>query len=263
MRQFVIGDIHGCAKALRSLVETMAPEPQDQLIFLGDYVDRGPNSRDVIEQLVQLRTQCRTVMLRGNHEIMLAGVLFRDLDPTVWLGSGGKATVASYGGDIKKMPEHHRAFLRSLRPHYESSDAIFVHACYESHLPMDRQEDSIKYWSHLGYLLPAPHVSGKRVFVGHTPQTNGRIMDAGHLVCVDTHCVGNGYLTAYDVENNDMIQVDRRGHLLRSPAKAALQKLRGLFQRKPAKATPSGDAAENAGPSFEERSLSPSPKSHG
>tara|TARA_R110002049_G_scaffold309268_1_gene519601 strand:- start:134703 stop:135536 length:834 start_codon:yes stop_codon:yes gene_type:complete len=230
VRRYVVGDIHGCAKALRSLVETIAPRPKDQLVFLGDYVDRGPDSRDVIEQLIQVRKLCRTVMLRGNHEIMLGGVVFRDLDPTVWLGSGGKATVASYGGDIQKMPEHHRDFLKSLRPHYETTDSIFVHACYESHLPMDRQDDSLRYWAHLTHLLPAPHISGKRVFVGHTPQMSGRILDAGHLICVDTHCVGNGYLTAYDIDNNHSIQVDRRGHVLRSPAKAAFQKLLKFFR---------------------------------
>lgn len=233
MRRFVIGDIHGCAKALRGLIDALAPQSGDELIFLGDYVDRGPNSRDVIEQLIELRSRCRVVLLRGNHEIMLAGVVFRDLDPTVWLGSGGNATVASYGGDIRKMPEHHRSFLKSLRPHYETSDSIFVHASYESHLSMDCQDDSVIYWTHLSWVLPAPHLSGKRVFVGHTPQPDGRVMDAGHLVCIDTHCVGTGYLTAYDVENNQVIQVNRHGHLLRSPAKAFLQRLIKLFRPQP------------------------------
>ena len=232
-RRFVIGDIHGCSKALRSLIDAISPTAGDELVFLGDYVDRGPNSRDVIEQLIALQERCRTVMLRGNHEIMLAGVLFRDLDPTVWLGSGGNATIASYGGKIQKMPPHHRKFLKSLRPFYETHDTIFVHASYEAHLPMDRQDESIIYWTHLTSLLPAPHISGKRVIVGHTPQPDGRVMDEGHLVCIDTHCVGSGFLTAYDIDNNEVIQVDRRGHVLRSPAKLLLQKLVRLLLRQP------------------------------
>lgn len=232
IRRYVIGDIHGCAKALRGLIDAIEPTPDDELIFLGDYVDRGPNSRNVIEQLIDLRERCRVICLRGNHEIMLGGVLFRGLDPSVWIGSGGKATISSYGGDINKMPKQHRDFLKSLRPYYETTDAIFVHACYEPHLTMDRQDDSMKYWAHLSWLLPGPHISGKRVFVGHTPQPDGRIMDAGHLVCVDTHCVGNGYLTAFDLDTNDTIQVNRHGHVLRSPAKAFFQHLAKIFSAK-------------------------------
>ena len=61
MRRFAIGDIHGCMKSLRTLIDTIDPEPDDELIFLGDYVDRGPNSRDVIDQMIQLRGRCQTV----------------------------------------------------------------------------------------------------------------------------------------------------------------------------------------------------------
>lgn len=259
MRRYVIGDIHGCAKALRTLVDAIAPQSDDELVFLGDYVDRGSDSRNVVEQLIDLQGRCRVVCLHGNHEIMLGGVLFRDLNPTVWLGSGGKATITSYGGDIRKMPEAHRAFLKSLRPYYEINDTIFVHASYEAHLPMERQDDSVIYWSHLSYLLPPPHISGKRVFVGHTPQPSGRVMDAGHLVCIDTHCVGNGFLTAFNVDSNATIQVDRRGHLLRSPAKVFFQKMSKLFAKKPE--TP--DSPDTGEPSDNQGSVKTSPDTNG
>ncbi len=104
MRRFVIGDIHGCAKALRTLIETIAPQPDDELVFLGDYVDRGPDSRDVVDQVIELQQQCRVVALRGNHEIMLMGVAIGGLDDSVWLANGGKATVSSYGGCLSKIP---------------------------------------------------------------------------------------------------------------------------------------------------------------
>ena len=65
MRRYVIGDIHGCAKAARTLIENIDPTEEDELVFLGDYVDRGPNSRDVVQQIIDLRDQCKVIPLRG------------------------------------------------------------------------------------------------------------------------------------------------------------------------------------------------------
>ena len=70
MRRFAIGDIHGCAKALRSVIEAIDPQPEDEIVFLGDYVDRGPDSRDAVDQIIDLQTRTQVVALRGNHEIM-------------------------------------------------------------------------------------------------------------------------------------------------------------------------------------------------
>ena len=100
MRRYVIGDIHGCGKALRSLVDEISPTKDDELIFLGDYVDRGPDSRGVIDQLIELRDHYRVILLRGNHEIMLSGVVFRNLDPRSGWEAAEKqpsqATVATF-----------------------------------------------------------------------------------------------------------------------------------------------------------------------
>jgi serine/threonine protein phosphatase 1 len=223
MRRFVIGDIHGCSKALRTLVECIDPQPEDELIFLGDYVDRGPDSRGVIDLVIDLQGRCRVIPLRGNHEIMLCGVAFGGLNEELWLASGGKATVTSYGGSLKKIPQSHREFLQSLVPHHETEQEIFVHACYEAGKSMEEQSDEIRYWTHLGTAPPPPHFSGKRVFVGHTPQSSGYVYDLGHLVCVDTYCFGTGYLTALNVTNDEAIQVDKRGFRRRVPAEALLQ----------------------------------------
>lgn len=222
MRRFVIGDIHGCSKALRTLIECIDPRPDDEVIFLGDYVDRGPNSKGVIDQIIDLKERCNVVALRGNHEIMLQSVAFGGMDEEIWMSSGGKATVTSYGGSLEKIPDSHREFLHSLLPHYETSDAIFVHACYEARVPMDELSDDIRYWTHLGALTPAPHFSGKRVYVGHTPQPDGFVLDLGYLVCVDTYCFGSGYLTALNVGTDETIQVDRKGFRRRVPAEAFL-----------------------------------------
>lgn len=217
MRQFAIGDIHGCSKALRSLIELIDPSPEDELIFLGDYVDRGPDSRDVIDQILTLREHCRVVALRGNHEIMLLGVACRGLDDTVWLSNGGQATVTSYGGCLSKIPPEHLAFFQDLIPYYESPSAIFVHAGYQHELPMHEQHEATTYWNHLPDPAPPPHHSGKRVFVGHTPQASGHVFDAGHVVCLDTYCFGGGFLTAYQIDGDEIFQTDIHGHPRRVP----------------------------------------------
>ncbi|QEG42413.1 metallophosphoesterase family protein [Roseimaritima ulvae] len=211
MRTIAIGDIHGCAKALRTLLERIEPQPDDTLIFLGDYVDRGPDSRDVIEQILELSTRCQVIALRGNHEIMLMGVMLGGLSPDLWLACGGQATVSSYGGAIDKMPVSHRKFLSELTSFHETDDAIFVHANYLADTPMDQQAEQHMFWEHLG-VVPPPHQSGKRVFVGHTPQPSGNILDHGHLVCLDTCCFGGLWLTAMDIHSGDIWQTDFHGH---------------------------------------------------
>ncbi|NND99076.1 MAG: serine/threonine protein phosphatase [Pirellulaceae bacterium] len=243
MRRFVIGDIHGCAKALRSLIEAIDPQADDELIFLGDYVDRGPDSRNVVDQLLDLKERCRVVALRGNHEIMLLGVALGGMDDTIWMNCGGLATVTSYGGSLRKIPEKHIAFFQELLTYYETDDEIFVHAGYEPHLSMREQSDDIIYWTHLSSDVPPPHKSGKRVFVGHTPQPFGQVLDAEHLVCIDTYCFGNGYLTAMDLATGDLIQVDRHGFVRRDPLADFFEQiesiwkwLRRLVRPKPTKA---------------------------
>ena len=217
MRRFVIGDIHGCAKALRTIIEAIEPNSDDELIFVGDYIDRGPNSRDVINQVIALEDACRTVTLRGNHEIMMQGVALHGFDDQVWLANGGRATLSSYGGKLSKIPDAHLEFFKRLRRFHENSDSIFVHAGYDPTCDMRMQTDMSIYWMHLNDPFPAPHKSGKRVFVGHTPQSGGHILDAGHLVGVDTYCFGGGYLTAYETTTSEIIQADKHGHLRKDP----------------------------------------------
>lgn len=217
MRRFAIGDIHGCSKALRTLIEVIDPQPTDELVFLGDYVDRGPDARDVVDQIIELRERCRVVTLRGNHEIMLMSVALGGLSDVVWLTNGGSATVASYGGCLTRIPRRHLDFFQDLLPYYETEDTIFVHAGYRPERDMHEQDDATIYWNHLPSPLPAQHQSGKQVFVGHTPQPSGRIFDAGHLVCIDTYCFGGGLLTACQVDTREIIQTDRHGHQKRAP----------------------------------------------
>jgi len=231
MRRFVIGDIHGCSKALRTLIEAIEPTAEDELIFLGDYIDRGPDSKDVVDQILQLKQRCQVKALRGNHEIMLVGVALHGLEDEIWLENGGSTTVASYGGKLDKIPESHLDFFQQLLAYYETDDAIFVHAGYGHLAEMDDLDDTTLYWKHLPFPLPLPHKSGKRVFLGHTPQAEGDILEREHLVCLDTYCFGGGYLTAYDIDSGAVIQADRQGHLRRRPIVAIIERLTKLLRR--------------------------------
>src|SRR5262245_13321258 len=102
-RVIAIGDIHGCAVALRKLIEVLAPEPDDTLVVLGDCVDRGPDSRGVIEQLLALREDCQLVPILGNHEEMMLNYIDGRPQPDDWLQVGGAATVESYRGKDGKL----------------------------------------------------------------------------------------------------------------------------------------------------------------
>jgi serine/threonine protein phosphatase 1 len=224
MRRFAVGDIHGCSKALRTVIETIDPQPDDEFVFLGDYIDRGPDSRDVIDQIIDLSQRCRVVALCGNHEIMLLGVTLGGLDDSLWLANGGESTVASYGGCLTRIPRRHLDFFQELVPYHETPESIFVHACYEPQLPLQEQDEGTIFWTHLPSPLPLPHHSGKRVFVGHTPQPGGNVFNGGHVVCIDTYCFGGGFLTAYEISSNDVIQADRHGHLRRGSPLSIVQR---------------------------------------
>src|SRR4051812_16021148 len=113
-RVIAIGDIHGCATALRALLEIIRPERDATLITLGDCVDRGTDSRQVIEVLLSLREQCRLVPLLGNHEEMMLNYLDGKPQPDNWLEVGGAATIESYrgaDGTLFPPPNEHVEFI--------------------------------------------------------------------------------------------------------------------------------------------------------
>lgn len=216
-RTLAIGDIHGCSAALTALLEAISPAPDDTIVTLGDYIDRGPDSRGVIDQLLALRERCQLIPLLGNHEVLIQAVLGSGAPLSFWLEScGGAATLASYEGRFDQIPDAHWDFFESCQRYHETERQIFLHANYVPTLALEEQPDETLFWRHL-MRVPAPHCSGKRVFVGHTPQRNRRVLDAGHLVCIDTHCYGDGCLTAYDVENGELWQADKDGVLLAWP----------------------------------------------
>jgi serine/threonine protein phosphatase 1 len=214
-RTIAVGDVHGCLAALRAVLAAVGPRPDDLLITLGDYVDRGPDSRGVIEELIALRSRCRLVALMGNHDEMFLEVCAgRKEVLQEWLPFGGDATVASYGGRVpEEVPKAHLEFLRACRSSYETERHLFVHASYLAHLPLRQQPVEVLHWESLNLRQPGPHCSGKTAIVGHTAQKGGEILDLGYLKCIDTCCYGQGWLTALDVESGQLWQADKEGRM--------------------------------------------------
>ncbi len=216
-RVIAIGDVHGCAAALRALVEIIRPQRDDILIPLGDCVDRGLESRQVIDELLALRDKCRLVPLLGNHEEMMLNFLDGRPQPDDWLECGGAATLASYEAsrDPSAIPPEHVAFIRTWGDCFETDSHFFVHGSYEPTRPLTEQRWQTLRWQSLRVSVPEPHVSGKTAVVGHTSLKDGQILDLGHLVCIDTYCWGGRWLTALDTTTGDAWQADRAGRLRR------------------------------------------------
>jgi serine/threonine protein phosphatase 1 len=212
-RTIAIGDIHGCSAALRALLTAIDPQADDTLVPLGDYIDRGPDSKGTIDELMALDQRCRLVPLLGNHELMLLDVIDGEGFLPPWLSCGGAATLRSYGGNLEDIPDAHLDFIRGCRKYYETATHFFVHANYEYDIPLAEQPDYLLFWEHLHFRMPRRHQSGKTAVVGHTSQKSGEVFDAGHVVCIDTFCHGGGWLTALDVASGRIWQADRAGTL--------------------------------------------------
>ena len=214
-RIIAIGDIHGCLAALEALLAAIRPQADDTLVALGDYVDRGPDSRGVIERLLRLKQQCHLVPLLGNHDDMMLKVYDGQRQLYIdWLMYGGNTTLESYGAlDLEEIPATHIEFLRECRLFCESYHHIYVHANYRADLPLHAQPREMLLWEPVKARQPGPHCSGKTAIVGHSTQKGGEILDLGYLKCIDTWCYGEGWLTALDVETGQVWQANKNGKM--------------------------------------------------
>ncbi len=213
-RIIAVGDIHGHAAALAALIRLIQLQPGDTLVTLGDYVDRGPDSKGVLDQLIELENQCHLVPLMGNHEEMMLGAKEGRDNFKFWMRFGGDAALDSYGPGrtMSLVPWGHWAFLKTLRHYHETNGHFFVHANYFPNRPLQEQDTQTLFWRPLeNNDLPGRHYSGKTAVLGHTPQMNGKILDVDHLVCIDTGCGHGGLLTALDVASGGIWQVDETG----------------------------------------------------
>jgi serine/threonine protein phosphatase 1 len=183
------------------------------VIPLGDFIDRGPDSRQVIDMLIDLGGRCQLAPLIGNHEIMMLQAIEDLSSMPFWLECGGLVTVDNYGGGMEEFPNDHVDFLRQCCRFVETERHIFVHANYDPDLPLEAQPDQLLFWEHVIRTMPPPHRSGKIAIVGHTPQKSGEILNMDYLLCIDTYCVGDRWLTAVDVDNGTTWQTNQQGEL--------------------------------------------------
>ena len=196
-RLLAVGDIHGCLEQLRLLMTRVAPTRVDRLIFLGDYVDRGPDSHGVIDYLVELgQTFPDTVFLRGNHDLMFASYLDGH-ESTLFLMNGGLNTLSSYQDKGEwPVPSSHRTFLDTLLNSYETEDHIFVHAGLRPGIPLAKQDMNDLLWIRREF-LDSDYDWGKTVVYGHTPLDEPLLSLT--RVGLDTGCVYGHRLTCCDV----------------------------------------------------------------
>jgi len=203
-RLLAIGDIHGCLEPLQRLLAMVAPTTEDQLVFLGDYIDRGPESAAVVDHLLALRAeQPQTVFLRGNHEQMLLDFLAGD-DPTMFLLNGGSRTLASYQvRGAWPLPAPHRAFFESLPLYYETERFIFVHAGLRPERPLADQTASDLLWIRQEF-FGSDYAWDKTLVFGHTPLQQPLL--TASRIGLDTGCVYGRQLTCCEVNSRTLWQ---------------------------------------------------------
>ena len=217
MRYLAIGDIHGCSKAFDHLLAAVQPQSEDVIITLGDYLNKGPDSKGVIENLIQLSQTHQLIPLKGNHELQLLQARSHDFDYSVELKYLGIETLISYSLPDRKptlgnVPDRHWEFLEhTCLNSWETEHHIFVHANLDPQLPLNQQPEDRLFWEK--FRQPLPHYSGKTMICGHTSQKSGQPINLGHAVCIDTWACGQGWLTCLDVYGGQVWQTNQQGQV--------------------------------------------------
>lgn len=227
-RTFVIGDIHGALKALDQLIRKIKLQPEDKLIFLGDYVDGWSQSAQVISRLMELDDQYNCIFLKGNHDQWCESWLAGEAADPVWLFHGGRSTVASYENLSAEEKHAHLVFYNRLRPFYiDERNRLFIHAGFASmHGPEHERHENSFLWdrtlwevarsldkrlSRDSLLYPKRLQLFFEIYIGHTPTINYNIgvpMKAANLWNVDTGAAFHGKLSALDIDSKKVIQSD-------------------------------------------------------
>jgi serine/threonine protein phosphatase 1 len=218
MGLIAIGDIHGCAKSLDGLMRELEPTEDDHLIFIGDYIDRGPDSKGVIDRLIKLGGEFKCTFLRGNHEDLLLGYLDRG-EYDIFAMNGGISTLSSYmtGDGEMDIPEDHIQFVRDTEMYLETDEYLIVHAGLRPDMTV---AENIEEGNPEVFLWERSHLKEsnlpweKTVVCGHTPQAQP--MNEPQLVNIDTGCVyyaypSMGYLTAVRLPERQFIAVPYMG----------------------------------------------------
>ena len=223
---YAIGDIHGESERLSELLEVLPLGADDELVFLGDYVDRGPDSRGVIEILLELAKKVPCTFLLGNHESMLLDFLGwtdrRYMGGEAFLANGGERTLASYGyrESLRKarrrvrLPKTHEDFLLGLRLHYHVGDYLFVHAGVGTSRSSELDAGEAVMQSSAREVLwnritgHVEHGLGVTVVYGHTAQEDFQVCwNLPYSIGIDTGVVYGGPLTAIRLPDETVFQV--------------------------------------------------------
>jgi serine/threonine protein phosphatase 1 len=217
---YAIGDIHGCLSALTNLMAQLPLKPEDELVFLGDYIDRGPESKGVLDFLIANKKP-NWRFLRGNHEqLMLAWLATPNVSTSAnWRLNGGQQTLESYLPKEKLdavsseeahhlllfcIPDAHLEFLNKALLTYETPDFFFSHAGINLDNPLNAQEPEDLLWIRRKFIQDA-RPTPKLVIYGHTPVKE--IDLSKDRINLDTGCVYGGFLTAISLPDKKIYQV--------------------------------------------------------
>ena len=207
---YAVGDIHGRADLLQAAIDQIgahAKGKDHRLVFLGDYVDRGPDSRTVINMLINLQRFRPMICLKGNHEDLMLGALADMEGPTMahWLRAGGEATLTSYGIDLErptwpKVPAHHIRWLAGLPLTTADEHRIYVHAGLEPGVSFPMQDEQTFMWIRERFLRAPQAELPTHIVHGHTPFWAGKTIPSEpellpHRSNLDTQAYASGVLT--------------------------------------------------------------------
>jgi serine/threonine protein phosphatase 1 len=215
-RTIAIGDIHGCAKTLISLLEKLNIDQEDTIIFLGDYIDRGPNSAGVIHTILALQQRnYRLRTLRGNHEQMFLDSEDGFTQFQHFVQYGGDRTLESFDVDfLNELPTEYQKFFEKTELYYQSDDYIFVHAGLNFNNADLLQDTEAMLWIR-GFADHQPSLQNKLMIHGHTPKPLDYILaQKGNCINLDGGCVyageekGYGYLVAFICETREFVWVE-------------------------------------------------------
>ena len=227
IRIYAISDIHGCAHLLEQMFRVIDADvahsrPHRAIeVYLGDYIDRGPDSALTLDLLIDRSRRGNAVFLKGNHEAFLAEV-FRDPSRMAdWFQVGGRQTLMSYGlspppnpGDQEQlalvrelyaaMPPQHREFLKRLRLSFTCGDFFFVHAGVKPGVPLPEQKEADLLWIRDEFLQSRKHF-GKYIIHGHTPVRSAEVLT--NRANIDTGAYATGNLTLLSIQGSSLLAV--------------------------------------------------------
>jgi Calcineurin-like phosphoesterase len=217
-RFFIVGDIHACPQELETLLTSLALQREDRVVFLGDYIDRGPDARAVVDFLLGMKADaiCQLTFLKGNHEDMFLDFLgLPGRYGETFLFNGGAPTVKSYGlsrsavgkDAAAELPQTHLDFYCALEGVYTEGDTLCVHAGLNPMRSFDKQTEEERLWIRQEFILQ-PHNFPYTIVFGHTPHREV-LFDLPYKVGIDTGLVYGGKLSCLEVTERNLFQVSK------------------------------------------------------